>query len=537
MKRFIGSQRHVFIDWRRLISFLAVFFFSSICSAQENNISKEAVKERIHVTADGLSSDNDSKSAEFVGNVTATQGDFAIKSDRLKIYYRDGADGKAAPGTAESIEKIVATGNVEIKSEDAVGLTERAEYETKTKIVVLTGENSKVYDRKNSVTGSKITLYRNDGRVKVEGDKSKKVNTVIYPDDKTSLKDKAARKETAVSKDAVHVREKTSVLHAESDKPASGIQPASSKEGKTQVVQAKAGVVQSAAPVSVVYEPSVKEKTKSKTASGSRVAPGGLRKSMGMTLFENKTPYILPGFQDILAENLVSALNGNCSSLVLFKDGDENYPSEFEMPPRLSSGAVDGFKLCEAGRERGLTVIMTGSVTDIKITDELKGVLLWKDTYPVLSMTVHVDILDTETGTKILGESFTHKKIADDIESEAVKSGKTDPAFVKEAFEQISKEAGKKICETMRTETWKGYISSVSGDRITISSGRGMGVVEGKTFEVFGSSMIIGTQGRRFFVPGTKIGEVRITKVLDGTSEAVMVSGGAIREGYTIRAK
>ena len=161
------------------------------------------------------------------------------------------------------------------------------------------------------------------------------------------------------------------------------------------------------------------------------------------------------------------------------KSDDENYPSGFEKLPRLSSGGIDSFKLCETGRELGLTAIMTGSITDIKTSDESRGILLWKDSYPVISLTVHVNVLDTETGTKLLDESFTHKKYSDDIEIESIKSGKIEPAFLKEAFEHIAEEAGKKVCEIMKRESWKGYVSSVSGDKITISSGSNTGVASG----------------------------------------------------------
>ena len=335
----------------------------SVAFAGENPLPKDAPREKIHVTADSLSSDSDAKFAEFVGNVKATQGDFIIKSDRLKIYYKESAESKAAPGTAESIEKIVATGNVEIKSEEAVGLTQQAEYDTKTMIVVLTGENSKVFDQKNSVTGSRITIYRNDGRVKVEGDKNKKVNAVLYPKEKTPAKEVAGKKEKEKEAPVVQAKadklppvapqvvlkekvtpvvqakadklqpvapvvvlkeEKTPVVQAKADKlppaapqvvlkeeetpvvqaKADKLQPAAPqvvlKEEVTPVVQVKADKLPPVAPVSVVYAPAVKEKAKPKTASGGKVAPGSLRKSMGMAVFENRTVYTLVDFQETL---------------------------------------------------------------------------------------------------------------------------------------------------------------------------------------------------------------------------------------------
>ncbi len=501
-----------------ILSFFIIFFLLSFAFAQEMNLPKDQAKEKIHVTADSLSSDNDSKSAEFIGNVQATQGDFVIKSDRLKIYYKESSESKAAPGTADSIDKIVAIGNVEIKSEEGTGLTEQAEYDTKTMVVVLTGENSRVFDQKNSVTGSRITIYRNDGRVKVEGDKNRKVNAVLYPREKTPAKE-----------------EKTPVLQAKSDKLTPATPPVALKEEKEPIVQAKTDNLPPAAPVNVVYAPAVKAKPK--TASAGKVSPGSLRKSMGMAVIENRTFYSLDNFQETLGNNLAGTLQDNCSGLILLKTGDEKYPSGFEKLPRLSSGGIDNFKLCETGRELGLTAIMTGSITDIKTSDEIRGILLWKDSDPAVSLTVNIGLLDTETGTKILDESFTHKKYSDDIEMESIKSGKIEPAFLKEAFEQIARKAGKKVCERMKREAWKGYVSSVSGDKITISSGSNMGVTQGKAFEVFGTSLLVGMHGNRFLVPGSKTGEIKITGVFDDSAEALIVSGDLIREGYTVRAK
>jgi len=155
----------------------------------------------------------------------------------------------------------------------------------------------------------------------------------------------------------------------------------------------------------------------------------------------------------------------------------------------------------------------------------------------VISLTVHVNVLDTETGTKLIDQSFTHKKNSDDIEIESLKSGKIEPEFLNEALEHIAREAGKKICERMKRVSWKGYVYSVSGDKISISSGSNMGVTLGKEFDVFRNTVIVGVQGQRFLVPGPKTGEVKITGVFDDSAEALIVSGDSIKEGYILRAK
>ena len=143
-------------------------------------------EEPIQIIADQLISDNEQKYAEFIGNVKATQADFVITSDKLRIYYQgDLLNSEKQSSTQSStnddmLKKIVATGNVKIKSEQYDAEAEKVEYDTTSMTIILTGENSKVISGKNSIAGSKIILYRNDGRVKVEGGKTQRVKAIFY---------------------------------------------------------------------------------------------------------------------------------------------------------------------------------------------------------------------------------------------------------------------------------------------------------------------------------------------------------------------
>lgn len=135
----------------------------------------------IEITADQLVSHGQENYAEFIGNVEAVQGNFTIRSDKLRIYYRRAAGGspKAAPG-AESIERITANGNVRIFSESRRAETDRAEYRVEDETVVLSGENSLVTDGKNTLTGSKITWNRVSGQISVEGGEQHRVKAVFF---------------------------------------------------------------------------------------------------------------------------------------------------------------------------------------------------------------------------------------------------------------------------------------------------------------------------------------------------------------------
>ena len=145
-------------------------------------------EEPIQIIADQLISDNEEKYAEFIGNVKATQADFVINSDKLRIYYQGDLlkSDKQSSTNDDMLKKIIATGNVRITSEQYNAEAEKVEYDTTSMTVILTGENSKVISGKNSITGSKIILYRKDGRVKVEGSKNSRIKAVFYSESKAS---------------------------------------------------------------------------------------------------------------------------------------------------------------------------------------------------------------------------------------------------------------------------------------------------------------------------------------------------------------
>ena len=141
----------------------------------------------IVITAEQLESDNKAKFAEFIGNVKATQADFVITSEKLRIYYKGELLNTEKKGNDEEVlKKIVATGNVKITTDQYIAKTEELEYDPASMTIILTGENSTVINGKNSITGSKIILYQKDGRVKVLGSKKKRIKAEFFSKGETS---------------------------------------------------------------------------------------------------------------------------------------------------------------------------------------------------------------------------------------------------------------------------------------------------------------------------------------------------------------
>lgn len=176
--------------WMIVFTAAAVFSGAVFAAGESKTAATENKPEDVPIliTADQLVSNNEEKYAEFVGNVKATQADFVITSDTLRIYYEgDLLDTEEQTNQNDDmLKKIVAAGNVKIRSDQYNADTENAEYDTKTMIIILSGENSKVFSEKSSITGSKIVLNRKTGRFKVLGGKKERVEATIFSGGKAS---------------------------------------------------------------------------------------------------------------------------------------------------------------------------------------------------------------------------------------------------------------------------------------------------------------------------------------------------------------
>lgn len=124
----------------------------------------------IEIQADMLEVDDKTKIATFRGGVSATQGDFNIKSKELVVSYLAGkpATGDAANsplpgGGGGEINQIDAKGNVIITTKDKQEATgDLAVFQVKKQLVVLTGD-VKVKQGTNIIACEKATVNLTTG--------------------------------------------------------------------------------------------------------------------------------------------------------------------------------------------------------------------------------------------------------------------------------------------------------------------------------------------------------------------------------------
>jgi hypothetical protein len=212
-------------------------------------------------------------------------------------------------------------------------------------------------------------------------------------------------------------------------------------------------------------------KTSKRVIRDIRAPDGDLNKIVAITFFENKTLFSDQKLEESFVNYLVEILKVSCSDILLVKPSDSGYPDYLVELPKLASGRIDNFDLAKTGRQLGLNAIVTGAIIDIGINKEKKGFWWFKDIHNFVQVQILVEVYDIQTGAKLLDESFIHKIEVDESDLEATSStSEIWASVIKEAFEHIADDMGEQVCDAVVFQPWNGYITSITADKIIISS-------------------------------------------------------------------
>lgn len=164
---------------------LFLVFAAGPVEAQQTPLSSPLnSKEKIQISADRLDADNRSRTFVFKGSVKVVQGTTTITSDQLKVWYQGDANQGADASTGNTrIRDIEASGNVTILFDGRTAKSDKALYSTSQETLTLLGQTASIIDGKNTIKGTKITLYRAKDRITVEGSKKERVEAVFFPSD------------------------------------------------------------------------------------------------------------------------------------------------------------------------------------------------------------------------------------------------------------------------------------------------------------------------------------------------------------------
>jgi lipopolysaccharide export system protein LptA len=133
----------------------------------------------IKINSDKMVGGLDPNIVEFVGNVEAVREDSTLFADSMKVYFITDKEKE----TQNRISKIIATGNVRYSAEDKQVFSDQAIYMVNEAILILEGKNTRLETGKSFITGNKITVFRQQDKIIVEGGSDKRVQATLHPED------------------------------------------------------------------------------------------------------------------------------------------------------------------------------------------------------------------------------------------------------------------------------------------------------------------------------------------------------------------
>jgi lipopolysaccharide export system protein LptA len=117
--------------------------------------------EPIMITSNRMEADKLGDKVTFTGNVTLKKEGMTLSSDSMVVYYDAGSKG---------IREIQAHGNVVVRKEGRVALSNDASYFSREEKIILTGE-ARIIENESQIGGDRIILFLHDDRSIVEGGK------------------------------------------------------------------------------------------------------------------------------------------------------------------------------------------------------------------------------------------------------------------------------------------------------------------------------------------------------------------------------
>lgn len=124
----------------------------------------------VQIEGDTLEVLEDLGRAVFSGNVRVSQGDTVLRTGRLVIHYASAGSGSGSITAGGSkIEKLEASGGVNIQSGEQVATGDTGVFNMLTEVLVLSGRQVTLSEGGNVATGCKLTVAMQSGRAKLSG--------------------------------------------------------------------------------------------------------------------------------------------------------------------------------------------------------------------------------------------------------------------------------------------------------------------------------------------------------------------------------
>ena len=163
---------------RSLLSIALALMLLALPAAAQQLIQRDP-DAPIEIEADNLEVRRDQQIAIFTGNVDAVQGKMTLKTDELRVNYREGDSGGADVGGA--ISRLEAVGSVEVITARERATGRRGVYNVDAGTIRLEG-GVQLFRDDNVLTGQTLVMDLNTGVSTLDADQGGRVKGIFRPE-------------------------------------------------------------------------------------------------------------------------------------------------------------------------------------------------------------------------------------------------------------------------------------------------------------------------------------------------------------------
>lgn len=251
------------------------------------------------------------------------------------------------------------------------------------------------------------------------------------------------------------------------------------------------------------------------------------RKVVGVLALFNTTIFTSAQVSAPFMTAFLSSLESSASDAVFVVPGKADVPPFLWNPPRVTTREVDVFSLSGSARREGMNAVVSPMLMDIRLRTRDTGFWFFKDVAYSIQVQSAAAVYDTMTGARLALNILTDEVDIDEDQAGIIRNGReVEVEDLVEIVEEMGEELGERMGDAINDSQWLASVVSIEDGSCVIAAGSEVGIEAGDRFSVLdGRAVQTGLDGQRYIVPGSKIGEISISRVAPRQSFGAPDSG------------
>lgn len=191
----------------------------------------------------------------------------------------------------------------------------------------------------------------------------------------------------------------------------------------------------------------------------------------------------------------------------------------------------------EKAEDQGMNAIITGVVNPIQSANKKTGIWFLSKSKKMHEISVVINVFDIMSKTLLINNLESEKELVSlEEKSEVNDKQQIMDKLLQKHLSDILERQAEAVAKELSKDPWTGKILAVEKNTIKTTAGKDIGLRPNQHFTVFARGETISSEGgQSYSILGDRIGEIKVTSIMEDQSLAVPVEEGPFSPGQVIR--